>query len=154
MNRLPVVLQLTGPQECEGNKSSLSSLGAFPTHPVFRACLEAGAKLKTCAKAVLCSWNHLLKLLVQGERAARRAAQVGVKRRPVTGLLHEAKKRPSGDAHPGKSSFQLPHCRQHEPGPACRTSGTHGPCKNGERCPTWGLQYCSPLDGRPASTIH
>ena len=99
----------------EGDKSSLGPA----QHPRLQGLPRGRCQVENLRKGgPVQPETNLLKLLVQGGRAARQAAQVGVKRRPVTGLLQEAKKRPSDDAHPGKNSFQLPHCRQHEPGPA------------------------------------
>ena len=45
-------------------------------------------------------------------------------------------------------------CTKARRGEPAEHRGTHGPCKNSERFPTWELQYCPPLDGRPASAIH
>ena len=64
--------------------------------------------------------------------------------------LHEHRTRPF-DMVLESSDMTCTKARLREP---AEHRGTHGPCKNSERCPTWGLQYCSPLDGRPASTIH
>ena len=45
-------------------------------------------------------------------------------------------------------------CTEARLGEPAALRGMHGPCKNSEGFPTWILQDCLPLDGRPASAVN